>query len=866
MKPLYLKMQAFGPYAKCVEIDFSKLGGGIFLITGDTGAGKTTVFDAISFALFGEVSGGKGRKNTKTLRSDFAKAEDKTFVEFEFSYRGSVYKINRTPEYTRAKKSGIGQTKEAADASLILPDSTPVTGVDKVTDKVIEILGIDQARFSQIAMIAQGDFRKILTEKSKDRSELFRKIFDTSLYEDFQRVLSEKLSEAENTRKNVVEHIKSLLSAVQVSEESEHFAAVSDAREKIYDASVMMGIILLLNDDDETAITQIEKEIEECEKVLRDLHLKINNAQETNAALQRLNLLKAEVENLNAKKDNVQKKKAVLECAERAREVKGVCDKLDFVNRKFADTCSAIAVREAKIKVLDENFKEAKKCFENAEKKLPEIQSLKEKGAVIASLLPEVKELDSKKKKLAVKEAEYITIKADWEKLNEKYNIIRGKYFDNLAGIIGRELKDGCPCPVCGSTNHPNVAKLGDDVSREDMERAELSAKHSGDLLSECANAVGKLRGECEQIFARIGDVDASYEVMENNLGSIKTQIREMEKEIEEARINLNNVENMQSLAKGEKNALEKSKAQEEKEIEILNNELVKKLEEKDFASREEAENSALDEQNIKTLKGEIEAFEKLLSEKSAALKESETQMQGKTWIDSSSLIEKQNEYYAKKREKDSARDALKLRVDKNTETYKALAKDAEMSKKLETAYITIKELADTANGKTRGNKITFEAYVQQYYFALIVEKANLRLIEMTNGRFTLETKAQGGTQGQGGLDLEVFDNNTGKKRDVSTLSGGEGFMASLSLALGLSDMIQERNSGIRLDMLFIDEGFGTLDSAHLEKAIGILMKLSDNDRLVGIISHVSELKERIDKKIVVKRLSDGSSDAVLEM
>lgn len=874
MKPLYLKMQAFGPYARCTEIDFSRLKEGVFLITGDTGSGKTSIFDAISFALFGTVSGGKDRKSTKTLRSDFAKAEDKTFVEFEFSYRGKVYKVERVPEYTRAKKSGTGQTKEVADATLTMPDGKVYTGVDKVTEKIIEEIGVDQGRFSQIAMIAQGDFRKILTEKSKDRAELFRKIFDTSDYEEFQRKLAEKLSQAENERKSAIERIKERLSAVINDEESEYYTLVEEAKEKMYDPSVMCEVLKKVYKEDRGKTLVCEKEIEDAQGKLNDIHLKINNANEINAALTRLNTLRLNLEALKAKEVEIKDKTAVLDKAEKASGVKAVCDKLDFVTKKHGETKTNISQVAERLKRAESEHVAAKELFEKESEKEPQTQTLKERRAVIASLLPDVKSLSEKKKSIAKNEEEYRILKAESDQLTDRYNAIRGKYFDNLAGVIGKELKAGEPCPVCGSTEHPHVAPLSEEVSREDMEKAERRANATIGVLGEKAAALGKLKGEYDALLKRlsengeidVNDIDSSVLKMEKLLNELKTEIDKNEKALEHAREAVVRFESALAAIKGEKAALEASLADTQKEIVSLTADFEKALDDKGFDSREEFEKCIMDEKNMKAIKAEITLYEKSVSENTAAIKEGEIVTGGKTWIDTSSLLEEENVWTAEKAQKNVLRDKLRFKIDTNLNIYNALVKEGENSKNAENAYIAIKELSDTANGKVSGNKITFEAYIQQYYFNLIVEKANKRLEKMTGGRFYLETKSGGGTKGQGGLDLEVFDNNTGKKRDVSTLSGGEGFMASLSLALGLSDMIQEKNGGIRLDTLFIDEGFGTLDAAHLEKAVGILSTLSGNDRLVGIISHVSELKEKIDKKIVVKKLADGSSDAHISL
>ncbi len=874
MKPLYLKMQAFGPYAKCTEIDFSRLKEGVFLITGDTGAGKTTIFDAISFALFGVVSGGRDSKNTKTLRSDFAKVEDITFVEFEFKYRNGIYRVKRMPEQQIMKLRGEGTKNQPAVAELILPDGEPISGVDKVNAKIIEELGIDQARFSQIAMIAQGAFRKILTEGSDSRSDMFRKIFDTSFYEEFQRELSERFTKLDNERKSTNERIGELLLSVEVSEDSQWFEKSCDAKARVHDPGYMTEVLEGVFSEEEAKITEIEKEIEALQERLKELHLKINSANEINALLKRRDALKEELTVLLGKREAVEKEKKRLDAAERSREVKYVCDRLDEITKKHQETKVNLRVNRERIINLEDDIEKAKNKLTKAEEKAAPTEEMKAKIAVVEGLLPDMERVKKTGEMIAYKEKEYIIAREKSEEATGNYLKLRGRYFDNLAGVVAGELKAGERCPVCGSVEHPYIAQMSEPVSREELEAAESAATKRTQIMSLAASELEKLKGEYNAILLRVKengsvdteDVDAAIDKCKALLLQLKKTVKENEAELEAARKVHIEIENRYAQLSGENAVLKASITEEAAMIESLEKELAAALSEKGFKDRDSAEECMLEEGELKRMKEAISLFEKMLNEKSAAVKEIEVQTEGKVRIETGELLNEENILTEESVEKNTLRDALRLALDANVRIYKALEREKEKCKKLEAAYIVIRELADVANGRLARNKITFEAYIQQYYFNLIVEKANVRLASMTGGRYLLETKAAGGTRGKGGLDLEVFDNNTGKKREVSTLSGGEGFMASLSLALGLSDMIQERNGGIRLDALFIDEGFGTLDATHLENAIRILSTLSGNDRLVGIISHVSELKERIDKKIVVKKLPDGSSSASIEV
>lgn len=873
MKPLKLKMRAFGPYADVAEIDFTKLNG-LFLITGDTGAGKSTIFDAISFALFGTVSGGKDRKSTKTLRSDFAKANVKTLVEYEFLYRGEVYKIERVPEYLREKKSGTGTTKETADASLFMPDGRVITGVDKVTEKVVEILGVDQGRFSQIAMIAQGDFRKILTEKSKDRAELFRKIFDTSLYEDFQKSLFNRLSNVESQRTICAKKISDLCLSAACDDESLYKGAVCEAKNSYYNAEKMIELLALLYKEDAEKINAAEIQIEECEEKLKALHLEIIRANEVNAAIKRVRDLQAEVKGLEDKKEEIEKIRDRLEKNDRAKSVKPIADKLNFVAKGYNQTVLSINNKKQENLKKEALLKSAEENLKKAEEKHRENEKLKAEVTVKKSLLPDMELLKKKSEAILKKEAEYENITLAARKSAEKFNALREGYYNNIAGVMGKELMPGMPCPVCGSLEHPHIAQLsGEDISREEMEKAEKDLNTLREKMSQSAQELGQMRGEGETLKRKltecgieIGDIDKSVENIKAFISQTEAKIAHNERETEQAEKAVNLLRNDTAALKGEIAALSAKKDEYEEEKDRLTLLLENTLKEKEFSKTEDFENALLDEKSEKAYKITVEQFEKAVNEKTAALNEGMINIEGKSEIDTSRALAEENAVGEIKLGLSNMRDEIRLRMDTNSKAEKALKKEwAEMAN-IEKRYVLLKELSDTANGKIRGNKITFEAYVQQYYFGRIVENANLRLGKMTGGRYRLETKCLGGTLGQGGLDLEVFDLNTGKIRDVSTLSGGEGFMASLSMALGLSDMIQEKSGGIRLDALFVDEGFGSLDENHLSRAVEVLTNLSDNDRMVGIISHVSELKEKINKKIVVKRKTQGGSEIKIEI
>ncbi len=874
MKPIYLTMQAFGPYKDRTEIDFSLLGeGGIFLITGDTGAGKTSIFDAISFALFGEVSGGRERKEVKTLRSDFAEPGDKTEVEYIFSYRGETYKITRSPEYMRPKTRGTGNTKEIAGAVIVLPNGASISGVDNVNEKVKVILGIDRERFSQIAMIAQGDFRKILTEKSRDRSELFRKIFDTSLYEEFQNRLNNEMSRLEIQKDKLDDKVNNLLNSISFDEKFQERA--DEYKDNTYDISGALELLREIRASDEAALAAAEKARIDLAEKLKDVHSKLKNASDVNSLLDRLKDAEDKYNELRSRQAEMEEKKAALAKAEFALKVKADYDMLLALEKARIDTSKSIEETKREIESVKKELSVSTQNYENAKKNLSMLEALERESAVLAAVIPDIKALEKAEENALFCEKKYRKSALKAAEAENRYISVRRIYFDNLAGIIALELKTDEPCPVCGSKTHPSPAVLSEkSVTKTALDRCEKEAKDLVKLQSDRAAEMNAALKELESVKKRVSeniDIDSSspkeaLAKAEERLSEITSLKCEINLSYENAEKKLKKDRTLFDTLLGREAELQKRLSDENAEIERAKKKCAESLKVNGFENEEEYLSSLMPDSLMQKRKREAEAYDKSLAETSAVLAECKKSAEGKSYVDTKTLLENEADLSAEQKKFNEIRDSIILRDDRNKKTESALAKIDEERRALDKKYITFKELSDTANGRIKGNRITFEAYVQQYYFARIVEAANLRLRKMSGGRYELETKSSGGTKGQGGLDLEVLDNNTGKRRDVSTLSGGESFLASLSLSLGMSDLVSARNGGVRMDTLFIDEGFGSLDEAHLDKAVTTLTALSAEDRLVGIISHVFELKERIDKKIIVTKSPSGGSRVKIEI
>jgi exonuclease SbcC len=875
MKPKKLKMQGFGPYAKSVEIDFDSLNGGLFLITGDTGAGKTSIFDAISFALFGEVSGGKERKDVKTLRSQFSGGKDVTEVEFVFEYRGEEYAVKRNPEYERDSLRGAGKTTESPYAELSLPSGKQIFGVKPVTNEIEKILGVDRARFSQIVMIAQGDFRKILTEKSDDRSKLFRKLFGTEIYETFQNKLAEKFSQVSEEKKSAENNLRRCLQEITAEKESEFYEEAEECRDKIYDKERVENLLCNLEREDEAALAFLDVEIKASEKILQDLNTKIKSAEETNALIDKVEKLKKEQKELAEKKNDIEAEKKKYEAALKADKVKIEEDKFRTAEKKYEKTKADLKLTEISLENAEKKAAYAAEQFNKASEEYKEKDSLTAEISKLNLVLDDIKALNSLNDIAEKEEKRYMAAAEEEKRVTTEYNDIYRKYFDNIAGVIASELREGAPCPVCGSCNHPHIAEKSNEVSKESLdfaeERSTKAKKKLGDVAAALGVAKENLKGTKTRIKEKYPDINTeeaskALEKANKRIREAEIRAKKLEEAFDSANKELNNAVSLKDSLNGRKAELAKNEETELKEREELKAKYEMSVTDNGFASEEEYRAYLTDERTKSNIKERCEKYDKDVIRNREAVSANEKLAEGKEKVNVDELKILDREEDDKKKNSNKKRDCVKIRLERNSRVKANLEKIWSESDELEERYAMIDELSNTANGKTKGNRKTFEAYIQQYYFELIVEDANKRLQSMTNGRYVLVVKSAGGSQAKGGLDLEVFDNNTGKRRDVTTLSGGESFLASLSLALGMSDRIATQNGGIRMDTLFIDEGFGSLDKERLDKAVSVLAQLSDGNRTVGVISHVSELKERIDKKIVVKKLPDGSSTAKVEI
>ena len=924
MKPLKLTMSAFGSYAGKNVIDFTGQQQGIFLITGDTGAGKTTIFDAITYALYNQTSGGE--RNGNMMRSQYAQPETETYVELEFLYRGQTYRVCRNPDYkiTKTLKNGkIREQKVPHSVELTMPDGTVFPEKKNATDaKIIEILGLTADQFSQIVMIAQGDFLKLLYTKSDERKMIFSKLFRTDIYWKIQENLRRKSMEMderiqENDR--AFEQEKSRIILLPESEELPLDELVERLRERLKDALKEQNLRRANVEELNKKITKYE----EINKLFVSLEKIRQNGKELEArqveskerrqqienALKADKVLVAEQQNLRQQQTVEQSVQAIAKMEETLTNNQEMFETLKTQQQEAeAKQKREAADIQKKMLALEQSFpsyealqnarseeQQAKKVWEDLGKASEE--SFHKKKAGIAALKEQ-----QKRQEQVVEQT-----KKNWEQTSlsasesaKHYEHMYEAFLKEQAGILAENLSAGCPCPVCGSTVHPDPAKLPDhavtELEVEQAKKTRAAAEEKRDLAyaafeaektekQKLAQAVEKeeadfvlaqtiakqQRKEAEQNYVSLQKIAEQIreKLVYPSLAEAKKQYAAMQKalaaaeqEIERKRQKVSELAEAMNTLKGQKLAEEENQKTAKKLAVKTEKEYAKLLEKSGFVSEETYHLAILPERSRSKLEREEKEYESQCLRQQSEQKLLEKQVSGKTYTDTAELNEQLKAEKQALKETEKTYMELHTAYENDRSVLQNCAVYLEKGKKLESEDQVIKSLSKTANGRLSGSaKIDFETYIQRQYFKQIIHEANKRLLTMSNHQFILKLKeeANTGRKTNEGLDLSVYSLVTDSERDVKTLSGGESFLAALAMALGLSDIVERSAGAIHPDMMFIDEGFGSLDAQSRQQAIEVLAELAGDSRMVGIISHVTELKEQIDRKLVVSRTDKGS-------
>lgn len=903
MRPLKLTMSAFGPYSGKEVLNLDELGeNGLYLITGKTGAGKTSIFDAITYALYDKPSGDV--RDDSTLRSTYADDSTETFVELEFACKEKIYKVRRNPEYTRLKARGEGTTKQAARAELYLPDGRIIDKSKKeVTKAIVEIIGVDRDQFLQIAMIAQGEFRKVLLADTEERKKIFRQIFKTQKYESLQNRLKEEALAIKRQFEGARQNLNSYYNGVRCAEDSPLYqkASMAIAGELTSDEVTQLLNELILNDkkqkeEQEKSLAAVEEQIEKVNALLTRAEEHARTVKEYNRkceslpiAQQKLTAAKGRYENLVKTQPLHEQEGKQITLIENDLKRYDELESLRLDYKKLAEKSvaegEALKAKKAngeKVEAEIAALKGVQKEYAESGVKKAEAEAkataLREERENLLALEQSQNQLEIIKTQLERERKNYAQISQKSKALMDEYNALYKSFLDGQAGVMASTLNEGTPCPVCGATHHPSLAsvcgivptqsQLDELKLRADNARAEAENKSV-----ECAKIHGKAesveKSVAEQSVKLLGDctVKQKLEVCASQLQKLAQQIKELGQEVAkklEADKYLPLAETQIQKLREEVTLCEKTVAtcvaqMEQKKLQ--GEELAKSLKYQ-FKAQAVEELNRLKE-SATAFAGALESAQKCVNDESNALSALKGEIASlKAVVEKANAIEveglaqSRGQLLAQKASLQSGKENILSRINANEECLKNILRISTQSQQLEKRFAWLNALSATANGGISDKeKISFETYVQTSYFERILRRANIRLQKMTGGQYDLVRRVDElGKRSQVGLDIDVLDHHNGSRRSVNSLSGGEQFKASLALALGLADEIQSSAGGVRLDTMFVDEGFGSLDGESLNLAIATLQELTEGNRLVGIISHVEELKSKIDRQIVVEK------------
>lgn len=962
MRPEKLVLSAFGPYAGETVIDLGKLGtSGLYLITGDTGAGKTTIFDGIMYALYGRTSGDD--RSGAMMRSRYSSPDTATYAELFFQYRGKHYRVRRNPGYMRPKKRGTGMVEEKADAQLELPDGTVVAGISNVNREIQSIIGLDDRQFAGIAMIPQGEFRKLLYASTDERIKIFRQLFHTELFSDFQRELKNREMKLRRENEDLHTRIRQIADGADKRvieipaepgcesgkdggaaddtadvelDETETAAAVTheaDAAEAVEtiekaaagdapleDMLTAMDVLIGANEKNSDELTEARKkldgEISELDLVIEKGRRWDEQIREKEQALKDIEKWKASLETAEGIRQECQKKvrdaadldrraallqdsfgdyekldglrSSIKSLKSRGDELDGEAENLKEEEKKIAARILRGQDREAAVQGCEGRLSEAFNAGTMLKKEIQDLQQAVDSAEKVGDLM--------EKRRLAV--GRFGRAQSAEKEGDRRYEELYHGFLESQAGIMAGELEEGRPCPVCGSVEHPApaVRKEG-GPEKADVEAARKDLETLRKALDQCSREAAQVGGELSAAASDLnnragglglGAVDISVP------GSVDLLIKNASEIIEKKKAEKDDKTRDFKIAKGQVDELKELR------------DTLPKLREKQADIRNSiARNQAESVKNETEMKGAQDSAEQLAGKLEFPGK-AEAEKEIKRIQDLQSQLRKAAED-ADKRSRDAEGELRKAEarlgmlegalarlpvVDTEKETgrrqvlaarrerldglaadlaglVRGLASARRNSEQLireesrnREQWKEVKDLSDTFSGSVTGrDKIQLETYVQMHYFDRIISRANTRFMVMSSGQYELKRRASASDRkSQAGLELDIIDHYNGTEREVNTLSGGESFMASLSLALGMADEIQASAGGVQLDTMFVDEGFGTLSPDFLDHAIQALGGLAQGNRLVGIISHVAELRNRIDKQVIItKTPSQGS-------
>lgn len=871
MKPKKLILSGWGPYRDRIEVDFTKLEErGLFLITGATGAGKTTLFDAITYALYGLMSGDVREKNS--VRSDFADMDTATFVDFSMLHGGKEYRIVRNPEYLRPKKRAGGKkeyTKEKESAVLYLADGIVVQGVSEVNRRMQEVLVLDYRQFKQISMIAQGEFARLLAASPAEKTRIFRSIFSTAVYDIFAVTLR---SRANELYKRVMEYKHRMTEDIHLlREEAEDNAALLELiSAENYSFEKVLLCLTEMQAEEKKFLDSGEREYQVLEKEITALVEEITECEEMNKKLCQLKETHRKLESLKEQEQEIRKKEEIRRQAQAAANLNG-----DFVLcEKEQALYVSLFEKKEKIKAELQRIEEKKKrlffLYENREVLQRAYECREQYYVRKKSFLELQQQTIEKNNELCKLQNIYLKQEAITEEKKTAFEEADKLYKRAAVGIAARLLREGEPCPVCGSLEHPQKAVVTAEVPDEEgLQRLKTAYHAENDKLLRLHGETAVLQGELQGRKEQETEAKLLIEEDRSQLAAFSEEIRgwieKNEKRFFEAEL-----EEYQRLQVQEKERREQwfgaaeEVTQQKKCMEETLFRFEQKCMEAGFSSAEVFQQSIKSQQELETLENDINQYQSEIQAQESLRVHLQSETLGREMADTKELRLHLEEKKEKRQEVLSRQSVWNHRLQEVRKVQRSLQEKLSKQQALSKEYGIVKDLDNLASGNNT-RRLVFEQYVLSGYFEQILRAANIRLAKMTDGRYELSRVEEvGDGRTKDSLEMQIMDYYTGKLRSVKTLSGGESFKTSLSLALGMSDVIQSYSGGIRVETLFIDEGFGALDGESLEQACQTLISLAKRDKLIGIISHVPELSEKIGNQIVITKTKVGSSVEVV--
>ena len=952
MRPLQITLQAFGSYADLTVIDFTKTTENLFLISGNTGAGKTTIFDALVFALYGEASSCQNHKEGLILQSQFRPQDGKdlkeTFVSLTFEENRQHYTVRRVPRQERAKKRGKGVTLINASVTLTLPDGS-IYPLKETDAKLRELIGLTKEQFMQIAMIAQGEFMELLRAKSDDKKKIFRKLFHTELYDEIVREVDRRRADCNQNIADMKTQFQTVISRLCLPPDREETGDLQEWKQEIEDGlflhseeflSALQAWNLSLEQEVQT-LTQNQAKAQQDRDLCRDAvqaaarlsdlfsHLEENEKERALLKQEEEQRLEAglptleeeerqaklqweqEAENYHRLRERVEKALALFQQKEDAQKK---CSLLEQKQKAACLTLSNIQEEKNSLQGREEKTSSELQLLERASIDLAEFQKQLQRSREL-SLQEQNLQLEKKnllQAESALKEAQetYRRITLSYQQARQTSEQLRSLFLDAQAGLLAASLRDGSPCPVCGSKTHPHPFTLSAQTPLPTESELKSAEKKTEDLRSKqeeasaAAEAAAATKNErqktffssVQQLFLKANTFCRELEVsfaaasgpaetvqmpeMENAIGmllsaSAKT-VHERNEQLKERAKRAEELTSLLHLLREEGKQKDllleeaRSKAAEtEKALSAANSERLLLHASSDFESRSAAEaylqQAGEKEQAARSrfenaqagAKRHADALLATKTKKQTLLKEIGDKKRPQTEALQQALCaaEEKLTILTERLQKQSHE------LQENRYALQELSSSSEARRHIFSEYERLDRLYKQMSGNISGSRMDLETYVQRLYLSKILSSANKRFQEMSGGQyaFRMIRIANAGEGRNKGLDLMVYSSVTGKEREIRTLSGGESFMAALSLALGMADQIQNTSSAVHLDMMFIDEGFGSLDDLARSKSIRVLKEMADSHRLIGIISHVTELKQEIGNQLLITKDEHGS-------